>query len=217
MNNNNNINVLFISWRTFHLSHHHLRPPPTSRHAVLAFLASVLLDFIELKFQGKNASSFEMHQKAIWVAIASLILYCFAYEAELRLSAYSRIIHRGMVVLGSTCVLCIVCSGFGKRVGSDSPPIPNGVELGLSENHRSSSERMAARNGSCREQERPTSTVLMSSEDAVELSEVLMSSKDAVKLSELLSMSVMLIGIGIIRYCLENKCVDQPFGPIEPD
>ncbi|CAL5355537.1 unnamed protein product [Camellia sinensis] len=157
--NHNNINVLFFSWRAFYLSHHHRRPPPTSRHAVLAFLAPVLLDFIELKFQGKNVSSFETHQKAIWVAIASLILYCFAYEAKLRLPAYSRIIRRGM-----TCVLSVVCSVFGKRVGSDSPPVPDGVELGLSENHRLSSARMAAANGPCREQERPASTACVRNE-----------------------------------------------------
>ncbi|KAL7212859.1 hypothetical protein ACSBR2_015535 [Camellia fascicularis] len=101
MKNNKNINVLFISWRTFYLSHYHFRPPPTSRHAVVAFLAPMLLDLIELKFQEKNVSSFETHQKAFWVAIASLILYCFAYEAELRLLAYSRVICHGMVVLGS--------------------------------------------------------------------------------------------------------------------
>ncbi|KAL7233639.1 hypothetical protein ACSBR1_017283 [Camellia fascicularis] len=139
-----------------------------------------------------------MHQKAIWVAIASLILYCLAYEAELRLPAYSRLIRRGMVVLGSVSSVSLTSILFP-------------------ENHRSSSERMAETNGLCREQERPTSTVLMSSEDAAELSEVLMSSKNAVELPELLSVSVMLIGIGIIRYCLENKCVDQPFGPFEPD
>ncbi|GMP42743.1 hypothetical protein CsSME_00012382 [Camellia sinensis var. sinensis] len=122
MNNNNNINVFFISWRTFYLSHHHLRSPPTSRHAVLAFFAPVLLDFIELKFQGKNTSSFEMHQKAIWVAIASLILYCFAYEAELRLPelpAYSCVIRRGMVVLGSVSSISltsILFPGNGRHV-----------------------------------------------------------------------------------------------------
>ncbi|GMP95097.1 hypothetical protein CsSME_00044273 [Camellia sinensis var. sinensis] len=117
--NHNNINVLFFSWRTFYLSHHHRRPPPTSRHAVLAFLAPVLLDFIELKFQGKNVSSFETHQKAIWVAIASLILYCFAYEAKLRLPAYSRVIRRGMVLLGSVSsvsLTSILFSGNGRHV-----------------------------------------------------------------------------------------------------
>ncbi|KAL7212864.1 hypothetical protein ACSBR2_015540 [Camellia fascicularis] len=119
MNNNNNINVLFISWRTFYLSHHHLRPSPTSRHAILAFLTPVLLDFIELKFQGKNVSSFKTHQKAIWVAIASLILYCFAYEAELRLLGYSRVISRGMVVLGSVSsvsLTSILFLGNGRHV-----------------------------------------------------------------------------------------------------
>ncbi|KAL7182235.1 hypothetical protein ACSBR1_041025 [Camellia fascicularis] len=116
---NNNINVLFISWRTFYPSHHHRRPLPTSRHAVLAFLAPVLLDFIELKFQGKNVSSFETHQRAIWVAIASLILYCFAYEAKLRLPAYSRIIRRGMVVFGSVSsvsLTSILFPGNGRHV-----------------------------------------------------------------------------------------------------
>ncbi|KAL7212635.1 hypothetical protein ACSBR2_015339 [Camellia fascicularis] len=99
--NNNNINILFVNLRSFYLSHPHLQPPPTSHHAVLVVLTQMLLAFIQLKFQGQNVSSFEMYQKAIWVTTVSLILYCFAYEAELRLPAYSCVIRRGMIVLGS--------------------------------------------------------------------------------------------------------------------
>ncbi|CAL5436937.1 unnamed protein product [Camellia sinensis] len=62
------------------------------------------------------------------------------------------------------CVLSIVCPVFGKQVGNDSPPIPNGVELGLSENHWLSSARMEATNGTCREQERPASTTSIRNE-----------------------------------------------------
>ncbi|KAL7188639.1 hypothetical protein ACSBR1_038488 [Camellia fascicularis] len=117
MNNNNiNINVFFVNSRSFYLSHPHLRPPPTSHHAVLT---PMLLAFIQLKFQGQNVSSFEMYQKAIWVTTISIILYCFAYEAELQLPAYSRVICRGMIVLVSVSLVSltsILFPGNGRHV-----------------------------------------------------------------------------------------------------
>ncbi|KAL7212862.1 hypothetical protein ACSBR2_015538 [Camellia fascicularis] len=145
MNNNNNVNVLFVNSRSFYLSYPHLRPPPTSHHAVLAVLAQMLLAFIQLKFQGQNVSSFETYQKAIWVATVSLILYCFANEVKLQLPAYSRVIRRGMIVLG------IVSS-----VSLTSILFP--------ENHRLSFVRIEAANGTCREQERPASTASIRNE-----------------------------------------------------
>ncbi|CAL5360772.1 unnamed protein product [Camellia sinensis] len=117
--NNNNINVLFVNSRSFYLSHHHLRPPRTSHHTFLAVLTQMLIAFIQLKFQGQNVSSSEMYQKATRVATVSLILYCFAYEAELRLPAYSHVIRRGMMVLGSVSsvsLTSILFPGNGRHV-----------------------------------------------------------------------------------------------------
>ncbi|GMQ04838.1 hypothetical protein CsSME_00050117 [Camellia sinensis var. sinensis] len=117
--NNNNINVLFVNSRSIFLSHPHLRPPPTSHHAILTVLTQMLLAFIQLKFQGQNVSSFETYQKAIWVTTVSLILYCFAYEAEFQLPAYSRVIRRGMIVLGSVSsvsLTSIIFPSNGRRV-----------------------------------------------------------------------------------------------------
>ncbi|KAL7188593.1 hypothetical protein ACSBR1_038458 [Camellia fascicularis] len=109
------------------------------------FIIKMLLAFIQLKFQGQNVSSFEAYQKAIWVTTVSLILYCFTYEAELRLLAYSRVIRRGTIVLGSVSSVSLTSIFFP-------------------ENHRLSSARMEAANGMCREQERLASTTSVRNE-----------------------------------------------------
>ncbi|XAR54926.1 hypothetical protein NMG60_11030264 [Bertholletia excelsa] len=60
--------------------------PPS--HSIFAILISALFEFLQLKYQGKEASPFQTHPKPTSVAIASLILYYLAYEAQLsRLSA----------------------------------------------------------------------------------------------------------------------------------
>ena len=85
---------------------------PNSRHAIQAFLVSALLDLLQLKYQGKSASPFETHPITMWVAIASLLLYCLAlaYDAEQRFSStyiptptHGRVFHGGMALLGWLC------------------------------------------------------------------------------------------------------------------
>ncbi|GMP95756.1 hypothetical protein CsSME_00044679 [Camellia sinensis var. sinensis] len=59
-----------------------------SCHVILAFIVPALLNFVQIKYQGKNdISPFGTHPKSVSVSIASLLLYCFAYDAELRTSA----------------------------------------------------------------------------------------------------------------------------------
>ncbi|KAL7199443.1 hypothetical protein ACSBR2_021669 [Camellia fascicularis] len=50
-----------------------------SCHAVLAFILPLLLSLLQLKYQGnKDISPFDTHPTYVLVAIASLLLYCFA-------------------------------------------------------------------------------------------------------------------------------------------
>lgn len=89
---NNCINLNFISMR-YHFSqiyhhHHHHHPTSSSRHSILTFSAAALVNFLELKYQGKNESPFETHPRTMFLAIASLLLYCLAYDAKLRFTSY---------------------------------------------------------------------------------------------------------------------------------
>ncbi|CAL5429631.1 unnamed protein product [Camellia sinensis] len=89
------------------------QPKSTSRHAVLAFLAPTLLEFLEFQYQGKVCSPFQTHPKTMSVAIVSLLLYCLAYDAELRFSStphspsQSRVVGGGMVLFGSIFALSL--------------------------------------------------------------------------------------------------------------
>ncbi|KAL3497531.1 hypothetical protein ACH5RR_040263 [Cinchona calisaya] len=58
----------------------------SSRHAIFIFLVSLLLNFLQIKYQGKAESPFETHPKAMFVAIVTLFLYCLSYDAKVRFS-----------------------------------------------------------------------------------------------------------------------------------
>ncbi|KAL7256302.1 hypothetical protein ACSBR1_010263 [Camellia fascicularis] len=60
-----------------------------SCHAVLAFIVPMILTFLQIKHQGKkDTTPFDTYPKSLGVSIASLLLYCFAYYAELKSSSY---------------------------------------------------------------------------------------------------------------------------------
>ncbi|KAH7862249.1 hypothetical protein Vadar_002037 [Vaccinium darrowii] len=87
------INVAFIHVT----SHAQQQNAPASPHPVLAFLVPVLLNFLQLQYQGKDTvSPFQMHPVATWVAISSLLLYCLAHEVVTRFTQFVR----GGVVMG---------------------------------------------------------------------------------------------------------------------
>ncbi|CAI9095736.1 OLC1v1031732C1 [Oldenlandia corymbosa var. corymbosa] len=102
--NNNYINLNFISI-TNHFPqnyYHHdddLTTSP-SRHSILTFTASALINFIEIKYQGKDESPFETHPRIMLLAVTSLILYFLAFDVSSRFSASSltAIIWRFMMV-----------------------------------------------------------------------------------------------------------------------
>ena len=101
------VNVAFFSTRIFLLQEH--ATPPTPYHAIFAFLVLVLLDFLKLRYLGMNSSPFQTHPKSMSAAIASLLAYCLAYDAEPSFSsihpafAYARVIRRAKVIFGLLC------------------------------------------------------------------------------------------------------------------
>ncbi|KAL3497548.1 hypothetical protein ACH5RR_040280 [Cinchona calisaya] len=58
-----------------------------SRQANFAFVVAVLLNFLQVKCQGKDESPFETHPKTMLAAIVSLLVYCLSYDAKLRIPA----------------------------------------------------------------------------------------------------------------------------------
>ncbi|XAR54928.1 hypothetical protein NMG60_11030266 [Bertholletia excelsa] len=86
-------------------NYYYARQPPLfpPSYSILALLISALFEFLQLKYQGKEASPFQTHPKSTGVAIASLILYYLAYEAQLsHLSAtYACLVSTGVAFFGS--------------------------------------------------------------------------------------------------------------------
>lgn len=58
----------------------------TNSHTIIAFIIPVLLNFIEVKYQGTSNSPFETHPLATIIAVTSLLAYSIACTAELRFS-----------------------------------------------------------------------------------------------------------------------------------
>ncbi|CAL5429632.1 unnamed protein product [Camellia sinensis] len=102
------INVAFISSESYFLQQQ-LAPPTPRRHAIFIFLVPLLLKFLQLQCQGQVASQFETHPKTMFVAITSLIVYFFAYDAELRSSSTEDygpvVLSRVKEVSGLLCLL----------------------------------------------------------------------------------------------------------------
>lgn len=70
-------------------------PAFTSFHAILAFLGPVLVNFVEVKFQGKPEPPFETHPFATSLAIFCLLFYCaLALVTRLSLASacYARLV-----------------------------------------------------------------------------------------------------------------------------
>ncbi|XAR54929.1 hypothetical protein NMG60_11030267 [Bertholletia excelsa] len=95
------------SFRTFYFTPERRCPPP-SRHTIIPLLVPVLINFLQLQSQGNSVSPFENHQITMWVAVASLLLYCFFSDGQQRSSSSDHIlpvhagpVHRATVVFGS--------------------------------------------------------------------------------------------------------------------
>ncbi|GLT95542.1 hypothetical protein SLE2022_132190 [Rubroshorea leprosula] len=79
---------------------------PHSCHAIIVFIVPTLIDLIEVKYQAKKHSPFETHPASTMVAVTGLLVYCFAYGAELAFpsSIYANAFHVSMTVFGSISV-----------------------------------------------------------------------------------------------------------------
>ncbi|ONI23290.1 hypothetical protein PRUPE_2G180300, partial [Prunus persica] len=77
-------NILLINLASQYL-------PAASTHSIFAFIVSVLLALIQIKFPGISMlpSPFETHHTTTMVAIASLLAYSSAVAARLRFPTYS--------------------------------------------------------------------------------------------------------------------------------
>uniref|UniRef100_A0A5B7CCL4 Uncharacterized protein n=1 Tax=Davidia involucrata TaxID=16924 RepID=A0A5B7CCL4_DAVIN len=111
-------NVAFISIRCYFSQE---QSASNSCHTIFAFILQLLLKFIELKYQGKDNSPFDTHPKTMSVAITSLLMYCLAFDAELRVSSIQptfpcgRAVHHSMVLFKSLSVASLASILFPDR------------------------------------------------------------------------------------------------------
>ncbi|KAL3497532.1 hypothetical protein ACH5RR_040264 [Cinchona calisaya] len=100
-----------------------------SRQAVFAFLVSALLNFLQIKYQGKAESPFETHPKAMFVAILTLLLYCLSYDAKLRFSTTHQnvsFVNISMAIFGPLSVAALSSVLFTEFLG---PQVPFSVAI----------------------------------------------------------------------------------------
>ncbi|CAL5432576.1 unnamed protein product [Camellia sinensis] len=107
------INVAFVRSRSYILQQQ-LTPPNHHLHAIFSFLASMLLNFLQLQYQALVVSPFETHPTTMLVSITSLIVYCVAYDVELRFSSsdhampdYGLVISHVIGLFGSLCLVSL--------------------------------------------------------------------------------------------------------------
>ncbi|KAI8546635.1 hypothetical protein RHMOL_Rhmol07G0134700 [Rhododendron molle] len=109
---NGSINVAFINVRSYNISQQ--QPVPASRHTVFAFLIPALFNFLDLQYQGNDSvSPLQAHRKTMWVAVSSLLFYCFSYELEPRFTQLGRV---GMGVFGSILSVSLAALLFQNSV-----------------------------------------------------------------------------------------------------
>ena len=104
-------NLAFIATRNHF---HHEQLMPNSFHAIFAFINPVVLNLLELRYQGKPITPFDTHPITMMVGISCLLAYCLAYGFELKchvsqLSPTHRsTLRRSMVLFGSLSLVSFV-------------------------------------------------------------------------------------------------------------
>ncbi|KAF7137791.1 hypothetical protein RHSIM_Rhsim07G0111700 [Rhododendron simsii] len=91
--------------------------PLESCHTVLAFIVPVLLNLLQIKYQGNQLSPFDTYPISMVISVASLLLYCFGYHAKSRWPTYALAVSRVMVVFGSLSVVSLASSLFPDSFG----------------------------------------------------------------------------------------------------
>lgn len=61
----------------------------TQKQAIFAFAVSALLNILQLKYNGNDDSPFVTHPKIMGIATLSVLVYCLACDAELRICSSS--------------------------------------------------------------------------------------------------------------------------------
>ncbi|CAI9095729.1 OLC1v1031725C1 [Oldenlandia corymbosa var. corymbosa] len=97
----------------------------SSRQTIFGFLVAVLINILQLKYQGKADSPFETHPKTIWLAVTFLFLYFLAQDAKLRVSepncyAFSRcqsFAYTGMAIFGPLSLASMSSLIFPENLG----------------------------------------------------------------------------------------------------
>lgn len=132
-----NLTVINITYNFSQHHHHHhnhnhhhqqqqILPSTSSHHGVLAFIIPVLINLIQLKYQGNQTSPFATHPKSTGFAVVSLLLYCLAHDAEARAISsvpsrprptYSWIPARAMAVFGSLSMASLASILFPDSLG----------------------------------------------------------------------------------------------------
>lgn len=111
--------VFFVSFRGFFSNS--LNIP----HTVPSFpiLFTSILEFLQLKYQGKQQTPFDTHPLVTYVGIFCLILYCLGYNVEQRFSTnlryrirFSKYVCWIMVFSGSVCLASTVSILFPDRI-----------------------------------------------------------------------------------------------------
>ncbi|GLT87840.1 hypothetical protein SLE2022_058990 [Rubroshorea leprosula] len=82
------------------------RHTPYAYHAILVFIIPTLINLIEVKYQANKHSPFDAYPLSTMVAVTSLLVYCFAYGAEIAFasSSYAKVFQVSMTVFGSISV-----------------------------------------------------------------------------------------------------------------
>lgn len=67
-----------------------ISPYSSSQHAdivLVAFVFPAVIGLLQLKYQGSNESPFQTHPIKMFFTIASFLIFCFSYDAKLRISS----------------------------------------------------------------------------------------------------------------------------------
>ena len=83
--------------------------------AIIGIAISFLFDVMQIKYQSQDSSPFQTHPKTMFIALSTLLLYCFGCDTEhsmssiCRFSTWSTLIHINFIrFLGFTSVASLV-------------------------------------------------------------------------------------------------------------
>lgn len=123
-----NVNVTFADIKVYIVScviqTRQRTTPPVSPHFVLTIeAASLLLSFLQLKYQGTSITPFQTNPIQTYLGVATLITYLFTYGVELSFSSN----HQYNIVCSDVVRRCMAMSGSVSLASMASILLPTGV------------------------------------------------------------------------------------------